>query len=201
MTLETYRFGANTIYMWGERYGNIGIYTIYKVTGDTIMGKMFFQKIGGRIKCLFNKHQTTGYLSKSFDKCLYCGKEFPKDPIMSCFSFEAFQKQLYDDIYARTIPVKEVVESTLTLESMKVAIERVVQNPLYKVDRLYLSEKAKDKFFEEIKDQLIYEVKEPDGNYVMGMKLLVNAAVPDDMILMCTAKEVVAIVNLKKEVA
>ena len=46
---------------------------------------------------------------------------------------------------------------------------------------------------------LIYEVKEPDGDYIMGMKLLVNSAVPDDMILMCTAKEVIAIVDLKKE--
>ena len=115
------------------------------------MVKMFFQKIGGRIKCLFNKHQYTFWfnkdLSKPFDKCIRCGKEVPVDPIVSCFSFEAFQKQLYNDIYARTVPVKEVVESTLTLESMKVAIERVVQNPLYGVDRLYLSEKAKDKLY------------------------------------------------------
>ncbi len=169
------------------------------------MGKYDFQKIRGKIKCLFNKHQTTFWydsdLAKSFLICIRCGNKkrnkLWSDGIPGID--QEFLKKLRTDIYSRTLPVKETVLSMLTLDSMKVAIEKVIQNPLYGIDRLYLSEKAKDKLYEEIKDQLIYEVKEPDGDYIMGMKLLVNIAVPDDMILMCSAKEVIAIVNLKEK--
>lgn len=168
------------------------------------MGKYDFQKIRGKIKCLFKKHQLTFWydsdLAKSFVICTRCGnKKRAKLWSDGIPGIEEFQKRLYEDIYSRTLPVKETVLSTLTLDSMKVAIEKVIQNPLYGVDRLYLSEKAKDKLYEEIKDQLVYEVKEPDGDYIMGMKLLVNIAVPDDMILMCNAREVIAIVNLKEK--